>query len=286
MILLPKTIIILPVWRKTCNTKKRYITDFTAGFPFYLVCSATPKRMYPHYHREIELTYFYESNGVEYITKGKTYRPERGDLIIANPFEVHECVDYKHTKIACIVVPTFLTDHFNGLTLPHTARSKGIDDIFNQLATLGSAETDNFVKIGKLYELLAILYRDFATKTDESVTKKNAASREIAYTVTSYVNAHLSERLSLSDLAEAVYMSRSSFGHVFKSVTGVAPLDFVESVRLSHARELLAESDLPVTEIAMRCGFTDHSYFTLRFRRATGVTPSEFRKSGQNRTLL
>ena len=170
------------------------------------------------------------------------------------------------------------------MILPHTARSDEIDEIFVRLGSLGSTEADELMKIGKLYELLAVLYRDFATKTDETETKKNATSLEIACTVASYVNSRISEKISLSDLAGSAYMSESRFGHVFKSVTGVAPLDFVESIRLARARELLAETDLSITEIAMRCGFADHSYFTLRFRRASGASPSKFRAACRKKT--
>ena len=53
------------------------------------------------------------------------------------------------------------------------------------------------------------------------------------------------------------------------------------NIRIRRASALLRESTLPITEIALRCGFGDSNYFSRAFRKASGMTPSQFRKGGQ-----
>jgi AraC-like DNA-binding protein len=63
----------------------------------------------------------------------------------------------------------------------------------------------------------------------------------------------------------------------FKSVYGISIGEYVRNRRLSHARALLCE-DISLSEVALRCGFSDQSHFTRRFRRAFGVTPQQYRR--------
>ena len=78
--------------------------------------------------------------------------------------------------------------------------------------------------------------------------------------------------LSIRDLAEAVRMSESVFAHVFKAATGMAPLQFLQQLRMEHARTLLL-SGSTVSEAAARVGYTSPSHFSCVFKRHVGVLP-------------
>jgi AraC-like DNA-binding protein len=94
-----------------------------------------------------------------------------------------------------------------------------------------------------------------------------------------YMREDLSRPLTVSDLAEAVAMSQSAFAHLFKSVTGVSPYQFVKRLRLDRARVLLVEEGRSVTEAAATVGYSSLSHFINEFKRHFGVTPGVYAES-------
>ena len=98
-----------------------------------------------------------------------------------------------------------------------------------------------------------------------------------------YLDAHLSERLRLVDVARGVGASPAYLTDVFRRVEGVPLHAYLMQLRLARALvELPHASDL--TTLALALGFSSHSHFTAVFRRAFGCTPSRFRESAR-RTL-
>jgi AraC family transcriptional regulator of arabinose operon len=89
---------------------------------------------------------------------------------------------------------------------------------------------------------------------------------------------HLAEPLGLNELAAAVSLSPSRFGHIFQSEMGISPCAFLERQRLGRALQMLEVSNVSVQEIATKVGFESPFYFSNRFRRAFGMSPSEYRK--------
>jgi AraC family transcriptional regulator len=86
----------------------------------------------------------------------------------------------------------------------------------------------------------------------------------------------------VSELASIASMSCGHFARLFKESTGVAPHQYVTAQRVERASRLLAQSELPVVEIALRSGFAAQSSFTTTFRRMTGMTPRAFRRIAQH----
>ncbi len=95
-----------------------------------------------------------------------------------------------------------------------------------------------------------------------------------------YARAHLEEPLPLSELAARAGLSQTHFARAFHATTGETPRRFVEKLRLEKAEQLLRESDAPISDVALACGFSSQSRLTTAFRRAMGVTPARFRRSG------
>jgi AraC family transcriptional regulator len=89
----------------------------------------------------------------------------------------------------------------------------------------------------------------------------------------------LDQDLSLKDVAAASYLSPFHFARLFKKITGSTPHNYLAGIRSARAQQLLAESDLSITEIAARVGYLSASHFTKAFRQAIGTTPRAFRKA-------
>ncbi len=87
--------------------------------------------------------------------------------------------------------------------------------------------------------------------------------------------------LKIEDLANAVNLGRTVFYEKMKSIVGMSPIDFLRHIRLQRAEELVAKSTDTFSQIAYSVGFTDPKYFGKCFKKATGMTPSEYREKAK-----
>lgn len=95
-----------------------------------------------------------------------------------------------------------------------------------------------------------------------------------------YIQAHYADSdLKLPDLLEHLGVSRSYFSTVFKEKTGQSFVEYLTNLRMDKAKEYLRETGLCTYEIAERIGFADPHYFSLTFRRRTGMTPKQYREA-------
>jgi len=108
-----------------------------------------------------------------------------------------------------------------------------------------------------------------------AIAAAESASNPVS-TVLEYVRGHLSEPLTVADLAEQVSLSPSAFAHLFREVTGRSPYQFVKEMRLDKARELLIDGHLAVARVAQEVGYGSVSHFISEFRGRFGVTPRAY----------
>ena len=97
-----------------------------------------------------------------------------------------------------------------------------------------------------------------------------------------YVSYYYMEDIRVEDLAKYCHISETHFRRVFTSYMKVSPLEYVNTVRIQTACELLKKTDEPVADIAHKCGFTTNSTFNRNFKHLMGVTPVEWRKRPEN----
>ena len=96
--------------------------------------------------------------------------------------------------------------------------------------------------------------------------------------IVEYIEKNYASRITLKDLAAHANYSRAGLDRNFKEAFGATPFEYLIGVRVRRAEQLLLETDKSVAEIAQDCGFYDSSHFTRFFRRATGRSPSAYRK--------
>ncbi len=100
-----------------------------------------------------------------------------------------------------------------------------------------------------------------------------------------FLQRNLHRKLSLSETAEAVNLSVSHLSHLFRADTGCSPGQYLMTLRMQKARELLTYSLLSVKEIMAAVGFNDKSDFARSFKKAYGASPSEYRARSFDPTL-
>lgn len=107
----------------------------------------------------------------------------------------------------------------------------------------------------------------------------NSSSRRIVDEASSYMRTHWSDLESVDKLAAHVQCSRATLFKTFKESTGMSPHDYWQRLRVEHAQSKLKSTKQSVTQIALDCGFNTSQYFSSVFRKYTGITPRQYRKS-------
>jgi AraC-like DNA-binding protein len=98
--------------------------------------------------------------------------------------------------------------------------------------------------------------------------------------VCEYIDSHLDEDLRLETLANTAHLSMSHFARAFRDTVGLPPHRYVLQRRIDRARQMLVDTETPLSEIAVGIGFADQSHFARHFHRLVGVAPGAFRRAG------
>lgn len=91
------------------------------------------------------------------------------------------------------------------------------------------------------------------------------------------MRTHLSDTLSLEDMADAAYLSPFHFNRIFRSMTNIPPGEYLSALRLEAAKRLLLTTTISVTDVCFEVGYTSLGTFTTRFNQAVGLSPSQLR---------
>jgi len=145
------------------------------------------------------------------------------------------------------------------------------------------AEAESNYPTGALYgETLALglaarLRRGYATANDSPHVYKGGMAPQVLRRVLDFIHDNLGEELRMESLATVAGLSHYRFAHNFKLAEGVAPHQYVIHVRMERGKQMLRETEKSIAEIALAVGCQSSSHFTRLFRRATGVTPTDYR---------
>lgn len=197
-------------------------------------------------------------------------RAETISLTIAPAYVLDCAVRARLTRDDALV--SFISPDVRDERLARLARDIGEE--------LRDAETGQELVVAALVEQLVVrLLRRHANVRRAGgleLTRAGLVDRRVRRAV-ELMHAHLESELPLEELAAAAYLSPFHFARLFKKVTGAPPHAYLAALRIEHARTLLAATDLSVTDIATRVGYSSSSHFTKAFRQSTGLTPRAFR---------
>ena len=96
--------------------------------------------------------------------------------------------------------------------------------------------------------------------------------------ITRYLQEHLAEEVSLSVLAEEFHLSAQYISQLFKNEIGVGFLAYLTNIRMERAKQLLLSTSLSIAEVSEQSGYGDYRVFTKVFKKAEGITPSQYRR--------
>ncbi len=137
-----------------------------------------------------------------------------------------------------------------------------------------------------LVELLAIhLIANYAQAILKTIKTKGESASARLTPILIHIHACLDQELKVQHLAQMLNVSTPHFCRLFKEAMGLSPYQYILAQRIKLAKKLLSESDLSIAEVALQCGFTDQSHFSLQFRRFAGITPKLYRDVNCTDTL-
>ena len=263
-----------------------------------------------HIHPECELNFIENAKGAQRIVGDSIEEIDEEELVlVTNPHLEHAWKDYRNVsknihEITIQFHPDLLTDTFLNKNqmisirqlFRHAERGvafsrESIAKVRPLLKTL-TCENDSFYSLIKLLIILHELsidkgMRELSTGQFAANVMHQHSSDESLGRVMDYLSRHYSEVIRLSEVAEMVNMSESSFCRFFKQHTSKSVIDFLTDIRLGAASRALIDSSLSIAEIGYDCGFNNLSNFNRIFKKKKGVTPSEFRDNyRKNKTII
>lgn len=126
-------------------------------------------------------------------------------------------------------------------------------------------------------ELWETVY-DWAMDKQQEENTYNSLEDERLKDMLSYIQEHYSEKTAVSDIASTIHISERECYRLFRNNLGMTPVEFIVSLRLQKAQELLIYTDKSVLEVAVETGFGTSSYFGKIFKQYHHITPGDYRK--------
>lgn len=251
-----------------------------------------------HIHDCLEM-YYSMAGDRQFVVEDSLYDAMPGDLFVMNPFEAHRPVcagDGAHERIVVCIDPAYL----RALSTPqtdlsacfyrrppgfcHRARLDGPERaaftlLLQRLGApqgFGSDLLENGV-FAELMVLVNSLYFDRSAQMDLPGSRRGNGR---AADILAFLNAHITQPVSIDAVAEAFYLSRGYVCRLFKEATGTTINKYVVARRISVAKRLLAQG-CSVHEACEQSGFGDYAHFIRAFGQAVGVSPKQYALMGQ-----
>ena len=153
-------------------------------------------------------------------------------------------------------------------------RKKGIE--INEILSNYKNLYENLLKHDTVYKSLERI-KGLSLEVAERIHSYSYPSKNLVMDVIAYIKANYDKELSIKTLAQRFNISSAYLGQLLKKETGVLFSDYLNSIRIGKARELLEITNLKANEISEYIGYTDPNYFYRVFKKYVGLYPSEYR---------
>jgi len=260
--------------------------------------SHSASRITWHAHKRFELLFLLEGATAYEISGGRTLDLPGGHFVVIPPGTRHRGThDVRMPANLCGIVfhprhrnadrhTSFNTRDLNWLTGQFERHALAVHSMGPELRRL-AASLSRLVRGFSGHEkdrVQVITLRQLACSVLlEAARQLSTAARTEPQRAISTAIAHLEENfrepLPMAALASAAGCGRARLFQFFKQTTGMTPNDYLQRLRVSKARELLAGTKLTITDIAHDAGFSSSQYFSNVFRKYAGTTPSRFRSA-------
>lgn len=256
--------------------------------------------MEPNKHEHFELVYVKKGHAVFQIS-GHPVPIGPNDIVIIKPNQTHKLIVDSETGCEFIVLSfkfmdqrnsefseTSLEDFLNFVRSKEdgsfialkVSQKNEIINVMNRIlrererADIGN-ELLNYLLVMELFILIS---RALKMEWENSIKNKSPKIKELIHASVSFINNNFERDISVGDISKFVFLSTSYFTRAFKEEIGISPMNYLLKVRVDRAKELLEESELKISDIALQVGFSNQQRFNEMFKKYAGITPMQYRK--------
>ncbi|MDD3279794.1 MAG: AraC family transcriptional regulator [Lachnospiraceae bacterium] len=282
----------------TRDDKSEKVQYNIVDFPAYIkpgVLSTYPNySAISHWHDDVEFIAI-TSGHMLYNVNGEIVRLEEGDGIFVNARQLHygfsddqsECIFVcvlLHPMLLCssrYLEQKYITPVLQNENLPYHLLHHDVlweQEILQSLLQMQECVSNDLaeLKIQSLFYQIWFQLCGHRQLLDKTFVRNHHLSS--LKEMVSFIQEHYKEKISLSDIAKAGCVGKTSCCAIFRKFINQTPNIYLTEYRLQKSMELLMDTDLTITEICYDVGFTGASYFTETFRKSFGCTPSEYRE--------
>jgi len=251
----------------------------------------TPTGLKTHLHQLYEFLYFIDGDS-SFIVENTIYDISPGSLLITRPGEVHSLsfhTQHNYIRKFFQIAPDYLIDikpdlletinnspfGTNNIVSPDKCRSIKLMDFYNNIEYYVQNQMPESNIMIKTYVIQLLVKLNPLIKTVNTETFPASFENSRISDVLEYIEEHLTDKLSLDRLSEKFFINKYYLCHSFKSETGVTIKEFINTRRISKAKDLLSQG-YNITDLCYQCGFGDYSSFYKTFKKMTGKSPKEF----------
>lgn len=232
--------------------------------------SVSPERTSVRY----EIEYYLEDGKATYLN-GEEIEIIADRIIIAKPGDKrHSLLPFK-TAFLKFEAEGKLADLLDRQPYCFKAlHKKQIRELLHEVISMSESENiDILLFSGKLFTLLSFIIRDGEHKkrgTNYNYPAMHSAKK--------FIEENYEKRISTEEIAANVNLSESRFRCLFAIAYGISPHAYLTETRISAAKEMLWNTNIPITQIAEKCGFGCQQYLNDIFKKATGLSPGKYRE--------
>lgn len=283
-----------------------------SGMPFYIgkYYHTDFSALRYHTHEFIEIVYVCDGRGY-HVYNGKTYTVTKGELYIINSGLAH-CfypTDEQNSEHLVVYNLSFLPEFINGINInlpllteltdimlykslyaeeiiytPDLKLSGSmrpeIEQLYEKMYLEFTSKGVNYRDMLRLSlcELLLKIHRFYKLNQDTAENAGSVYRHQLIPDCIAYLKEHYAEKITVEELSDTFFLSRSYLSSLFKKATGYGVTEYLQHIRMEKACELLRTTSLPITLITEQVGYSDYRFFNKAFRKITGMTANEYRK--------
>lgn len=289
------------------GSKEELLPDFEKDFPYIASRAELDQyigRYVPwHWHKTVELFYM-ESGSLEYETPGgKILFPAgSGGMVNSNVLHMTKAMSRAEKNIQLLhifdvsllsgergsrieqkyITPIIAAPQIELIPLfPGNATEEKILELILEVFHFSSDEFGYEMNLREALSEIWLMLFDLSSPLHEKKGEHNKSNDKIKLMMI-YIHEHYQEKISISELAAAAYLSERECFRVFHDCLHMTPVEYIKAYRLQAACQMLAGGQKPVTEISHDCGLGSSSYFGKVFREYAHCSPTEYRKKWQD----